>query len=195
MHRQHAGAPNPIEGAKLPGFEDHFQMGIATSFLDGCDFIEYESVLALQERATRYHHVDFVGALFHSDASFFQLDLSRRHAARKRRCHGSDTDVCVPERAFRSADHRGIDTNGGNMRQIGQRVMEVHRFLAKLADFAGRILSFERRQVDHRQHHMQRFDLRSFLDAAGLKTGSALGDANLIDEWHLAHVRHGRGNR
>jgi hypothetical protein len=67
------------------------------------------------------------------------------------------------------------------MRQSRHAVVQVDRLLAELLHLARRILALESSQIDHAQNEFQRINFRRLLDAAALKPGNALIDANLID--------------
>ena len=59
--------------------------------------------------------------------------------------------------------------------------MQMGRFVAQLFDFAFGVGTFQRRQVDHAESHLQALHLGFFLDAAGRKPLRSLNNADLID--------------
>ena len=190
VHCQHAGALYAIERAQLAGFENDLQVSVAASVFDGCDLVKHATVFALQKRATRNHHVDLIGALFHGNLRIVELDGKRRHATRKCRRNRRDFDVMAFERLPRDADHRRVHAYGRDMRQAGYRVVQMNRLLAQLPDLACGVLTFECCQIDHAQYEPERFNLGCRLDATTLKTRDTLVDTDLVNPRSRAQIRH-----
>ena len=189
MHRQDACATHLVQRAEFAGLQDDLEMRVAAGFLDGRDLVEYEAIVAGKERPARNHHVDLIGALVDGHARIFQFHVQRRLSARKRCRDRRDMNSAAFQRLARDAHHRGIHAHGGDMRQAGHGIVQMHRFLAQLAHLAGRILPLQRRQIDHRQHHPERFDLGCLLDRPALEPGDALIHADFVDARHAVQVR------
>ena len=67
------------------------------------------------------NHVDLVSTLGDGHLRLLDLDLARCHAARKRGGHRRDPDAGRAERLLRDPHHRGVDADGRDVRNVGQR--------------------------------------------------------------------------
>ncbi len=62
LHRQHRRVPHMVVGAELRRLEDHLQVRVAAGLLDPLDLAHHPDIVTREERLTRDHHVDLIGA-------------------------------------------------------------------------------------------------------------------------------------
>ncbi len=105
--------------------------------------------------------------------------------ARKSSCDRGHFDIRSSQLLFGKCDKVGIDTNGRHMGQIGNLIVQVQGFGTQLSDFARRIHTFQSRQVDHAQYHLQALRLGVALDTAVGETVGALDNTDLVDGWTI----------
>src|SRR4029077_16596202 len=90
LHGNFAGEADVVVGDKFAGFENDFQVGWATGFLRGGNFVEHFRVITGEKGPTVNDHVNFVRALGHGAADFFELGGQRILPAGKSRRDGGD---------------------------------------------------------------------------------------------------------
>jgi hypothetical protein len=86
----------------------------------------------------------------------------------------------IPEKSLRGPNEIRIDANGRAGRDFIARIHRLHRFAANECDFPRRVLSFEGRQIHHRDGQLKTREFRGSLDAP-LAEGRPFLDHDLID--------------
>jgi hypothetical protein len=83
FHRQPACETDVIIGDQLAGFQNHFEMRRTAGLFHGRDFIKHFRAVSRQERGAVDHHIDFIRAISHSAAGFFETGTKGILAAGK----------------------------------------------------------------------------------------------------------------
>ena len=116
--------------------------------------------VAGEEGAARDDHVDFVGAGLDSALRVVEADSDRVLTRREAGGDGGHADAaalgvvggeCAGAVEFRrrDSDEFGIHTDGGDARQIGRAGVRGDGLAAEAPDLVGRVLAFERGEVEH----------------------------------------------
>src|SRR2546423_3331894 len=156
-------------------------MRFTTRFLGCGDFVENAVIIAGEKISAIDHHVDHVRAVVRRAAHFLKFQSQRHQPGWKGGRDRCDFDAGIPEKFFREANHVRINANRGAGRNLVTRIEWKHRFATKEGDFSGRIFSFKRGQVHHRDRELEPGELgRGFYAALG-KGASAFLDHDLID--------------
>ena len=124
-------------------------MRFAGRLLDLDDLVVHLGVAPGEECATVDYHVDLVRAVLDHPAHFVQFRLDGGLARRERRRDGCDFHARALDARDRGRDEIGIHTNGGDRRDAGIGRVRPDRLGRERRDFAGRVLTLERRQVHH----------------------------------------------
>ena len=148
----------------------------AAGFLRGGDFVEHFRVIAGEKGATVNDHVNFIRAIAHGAADFFELRAQRILAAGKTGRDGGDVHGrIVAEKLARVFHHVRINANRGAARHVVFRLDGLERLAAEISDFAGRVFAFERGEIHMRHGHLEAGELGAGLDAAlGERRGAFL---------------------
>ena len=180
-HPDFAREADVVVSLQLAGFENHFQMRVAARFLHRGDFVEDSVVIAGQKNAAIDHHVDLIRAVARRAAHFFELQIERHQTGRKRGRDRGDFHAGIAEKFLRDLHQIWINANRRAGRHLVARIDRLHRLAAEKGDFAGRVFSFQRRQVHHRDRELEAGEFGRSLDAALGERGRALFDHHLID--------------
>src|SRR6185369_14345109 len=112
LHGDFAGEADVVVGDEFAGFENHLQMRRAAGLLRGGDFVEHFRVVAGEKAATVNDHVNFIRAIGHGAADFFELRAQRILSAGKSGGDGGDVHGRhVAEKFARVFHHVGINAN------------------------------------------------------------------------------------
>ena len=128
----------------------------AAGFLRGGDFVEHFRVVAREEGAAVNDHVNFIRAIGHGAADFFELGAQRILAAGKSGGDGGDVHGRnVAEKFARVFYHVRINAHGGTAWHVVFRFDGLERLAAEIGDFAGRVLAFKRGEIAHAHGHLE----------------------------------------